>query len=287
MELQHIRFLKTCLEEKLTPKFTIHKYPKHLDDNMIRKMIEKQIKSEIKKHYSIINITNIKLYQFYQEMTTQLDFLQIEDIINNSKMLQRNKMEDEWRRKNGKLEQLRKEKKKREDSDEESKNEIHHIFHDRLTNLSKVHFNENEMKILNKSNKYAPKKEPSLRRTALEIEATIKGKPNERDISREIQQLLIGEEIKRDREKLQNGNKKKRRLKEEQKKETTTIQNIKKKVKNNQLIITKGDKNAGLVILDKNEYNVKTETFLNENNFRQIERNPTVTFNNKNLTAYH
>ena len=52
-----------------------------------------------------------------------------------------------------------------------------------------------------------------------------------------------------------------------------TLQNIKRNLKNNNIIHVKADK--GLVLVNKNEYINKTLEFIKENNFTEIKENPT------------
>ncbi|XP_045477870.1 uncharacterized protein LOC123683016 [Harmonia axyridis] len=58
-------------------------------------------------------------------------------------------------------------------------------------------------------------------------------------------------------------------------------QNIKEKLNNNDLIITKADKNAGLVILNKNLYIEQTLRFFEDNNIKELKNNPMLSYNGK------
>ena len=52
-----------------------------------------------------------------------------------------------------------------------------------------------------------------------------------------------------------------------------TLQNVKRKLKNNNIIHVIADN--GLVLINKNEYINKTLEFIKENNFTEIKKNPT------------
>ena len=56
--------------------------------------------------------------------------------------------------------------------------------------------------------------------------------------------------------------------------ENHIILNLKKKIKNNNLVITNADKGAGMVVVDRTEYNSKVTTFINNNQYTEINRNP-------------
>jgi hypothetical protein len=53
------------------------------------------------------------------------------------------------------------------------------------------------------------------------------------------------------------------------------MNNIKKKINQNQLIVTKANKGNTLVILRKVEYNNKIEEFITQNNFTKLPLNVT------------
>lgn len=64
---------------------------------------------------------------------------------------------------------------------------------------------------------------------------------------------------------------------------TTLIKHLKlfkEKIRDNNLIVTLGDKGAGTVILDRITYNKKASDFFMDNNIVEIKNNPTITFSN-------
>ena len=61
----------------------------------------------------------------------------------------------------------------------------------------------------------------------------------------------------------------------EERQKLKTLQNVKRKLKNNNIIHVKADKGNGLVLINKNEYINKTLEFIKENNFMEIKKNPT------------
>ena len=63
--------------------------------------------------------------------------------------------------------------------------------------------------------------------------------------------------------------------KSKQKQDNKTLKEIKNKVNNNNLIITKADKSQATVIIDKTDYIRKTEDFINNNDCIQLNKDPT------------
>ena len=61
----------------------------------------------------------------------------------------------------------------------------------------------------------------------------------------------------------------------EERQKLKTLQNVKRKLKNYNIIHVKADKGNGLVLINKNEYINKTLEFIKENNFTEIKKNPT------------
>ncbi|KAI5636419.1 hypothetical protein NE865_10839 [Phthorimaea operculella] len=58
-----------------------------------------------------------------------------------------------------------------------------------------------------------------------------------------------------------------------------TLRNIKKKIKDNDLIVTKADKGNTLIITTKVEYTQKVDEFLNSGQFQILKKDPTESFN--------
>ena len=63
-------------------------------------------------------------------------------------------------------------------------------------------------------------------------------------------------------------------LTKEERQKLKTLQNVKRKLKNNNIIHVKADKGNGLVLINKNEYINKTLEFIKENNFTEIKKKP-------------
>src|SRR5436190_23022811 len=56
------------------------------------------------------------------------------------------------------------------------------------------------------------------------------------------------------------------------------IQNIHQKLSNNNLILSKADKGNSIVILDKSNYLVKVNDFINNGNISELKSDPTPSF---------
>ncbi|XP_045474964.1 uncharacterized protein LOC123680889 [Harmonia axyridis] len=67
----------------------------------------------------------------------------------------------------------------------------------------------------------------------------------------------------------------------ETKENIKVVNNIKKKIRDNNLTVVKADKGSCMVILDRNLYINKVEEFMNENGFVKLDNNPTSRLINK------
>ncbi|XP_071051358.1 uncharacterized protein [Onthophagus taurus] len=118
------------------------------------------------------------------------------------------------------------------------------------------------MNILNKGHKYALTPTfLNLPKLAIDIEDMIRGAQEEETLKKDLIEIIKREERKKG-----------------QQPTNSDIKGIKEEEQN---ILTNADKNASLVILNKNDYLDKTLQFFNENNFTEIKRNPTYTFHAK------
>lgn len=84
--------------------------------------------------------------------------------------------------------------------------------------------------------------------------------PRKDHIRTECKQFLINE----DRKTAKHNHKNQQHAKHQK--------NIQRKIEGNDLISVKADKNAGLVILNRQEYIEKTEKFMSENNITKLKK---------------
>lgn len=146
-------------------------------------------------------------------------------------------------------------------------------FHPRFTNLSEVMFTEEEINTFNLGHKFSPyPNKIDLPCLAIDLELQTKKHPEYNNIASELTHLLRKHsnlEPVSSKEIMNSKNFQK------------NIEKIKEKLDSNNLIVTKADKNAGLVILNKSIYIEKTLQFFEDNNIKEIKNNPMLSYNNK------
>ena len=133
----------------------------------------------------------------------------------------------------------------------------HHTFHPRVINNTNIPFSNKEMRLLQKGLKYNihAKKKDWIQTQALEAETAITQLPtNERDVYRK----LVADRI--DRLQRQNPS-------HETHPEAKLINSIRKKLKENDAMITRADKGKSIVILRTHQYEIKLQEFLDDNEF--------------------
>lgn len=265
MELHHITFLKTCLREQLIPKFTRYSLPPHMKQSEMDRVRRKHMRQEIKQHYTKMNKVNMDLYTKYRTFAKQLHYIEIENIIQASKERMNEEKYTLYIRRNKKLECLRIDKK-----GHVPVNEQYYKFHDRVTNLSTTTFNDEEKNFLERGYKFAPSKITNTTGMALELEAAIRGNVDESEIRTELIPMLRKIEGTAMRQGGRVNNK-----------HEEVIKNIRHKIERNNLIVTTADKNAGMVILNKEDYIQKTNKFLTDNNYTELKKDPLNKFVNR------
>jgi len=138
-------------------------------------------------------------------------------------------------------------------------NKESHKFYNRVQNVSTIQFTEIELKLLNKGLQYNLQQQHKkwIEQLALEAETAI-SKLNilEQDHYRHLVANNIKNLITREQ-----------RPNTLYKEEWNTIKNIKNKIKEHNLIITKADKGKSIIIMEQHEYTQHIEEFIKENNY--------------------
>lgn len=171
-----------------------------------------------------------------------------------------------------KLHKLMSEKHKSYEQDTENK----HKFHTRTKNLTKINLNLNEIRVLDKGLKHnlgsSYNNANNLKQTIVDCERAIAFiHPAERNHTRH---LLL--------EKL---NKVKNNPLKVNQYEAKTIKNLKKKLKDNDILTLKADKGNAVVLMYKADYIEKTVDFLKTNNINEIKKDPTTKYQNNIKSA--
>jgi hypothetical protein len=145
-------------------------------------------------------------------------------------------------------------------------NKEFHKFYNRVQNLSVIQFTETELKLLNKGLQYnlQHKHKKWVEQLAVEAETAI-SKLN--ILEQDHYRYLVANNIKHLITRKQRNN-------TMNKEEWNIIRNIKEKIEEHNLIITRADKGKTIVIMEQQEYIQHIQEFINENNYTLMQRNP-------------
>ena len=262
----NINFNKTCLKNRLLPRYAHIKIPEY---NEAAKKTKTQaqiirIKNEIKFLYKKKEQLNTQLYYKHLQNanTWQKTWNIIEDTINEK--LQ-HEMKTTYLKQQQKLKNMEK---------SHTTTTKHNTNYTRVKNCTNTNFTQDEIQLLSKGLKYNLhyKNKKWIETLALEAETAI----TKLDITEQsYYRHVIAKQIKdiSNNKNTQNANNKNKR-------EWKIALNIKRKMLDNKLVITKADKGKTLVIITEEEYQQKIMKFIHENNFTLINKDPTQQYQN-------
>jgi hypothetical protein len=266
----HINFIKTCLAKNLTPTFAKIYRNSHIKEETRNKLQRKTLKQELRKHYAKLNEIDTNRYLVFKELTHVLNYAEIDNLIfkiNNEVQIATNNLAYRQKLKLKNLEASKINSIKQMAKHKTTITKTHN-FYDKFTNLSQTNFNTDEITLLNKGHKYAPKIIPTnLHMLAIDCEVaieSIKDQKQKDDIKNEIIATLT--QAQRHKFKLNNLI---------DKHESQIIKNIKTKITNNNLTCCLADKGAGIIIIETNEYHKKVNEFITNNKYIKIKKDPT------------
>lgn len=266
---ENIKFNKKCLDYGLVPNY-VNIRIKNNSNAAKKTLISAQIqwiKNEIKSLYCKKSLLNQLLFETHLELLNKLhpaqhDILstlesQVTSIINKKRDTQ-----------NKKIERLL------QTQIIQEKVSCKHKFFPTVTNLTKINFDKNEMKLLNKGMNFnfPNNKKTSFLQELFQAEAVIKSLQTEdvRNNTRVIVNRKAKALLKDPIQIKQTTNR--------YKSERQVATGIRDKLAANEAMITKADKGNSLVILYSYDYIDKVETFLNENKINKIDTDPTPNF---------
>ena len=264
-----IWYNKTCREQQLKPKYvSIKNKSNNILDKRTEKMaIRYRINQELKLLYAKKQKLNLTLYKTHligaHKWKTNWGIIQatIDDLL-------KLEAEEHYRKLNNKISRL-KQQQDRKTTQQQNKNRDTQQFYNRTENLTHINFSNEERALLDKGLQHSIAK--PIRKwwndTVMETEQAI------RKLDPQIQEpyrIIAAQKLQQ----IKQRNNTKSRTKTEEK-EYSTIKSIHKKLNQHNAMITKADKGKTTVIINKEEYNNKVMEFLLENNFKQINKDPT------------
>lgn len=209
---------------------------------MMKIITERWIKRETKKWYGKINVVNRLALMTYEYLTKELHHLEIEWIIEETNEMCNTKSQELKEKKKKKIERLREEQ---QHKNPEKKKEIQKSFAPRVVNMSKMSLKEEELELLNKGLKFAippDKEEEAKTRVLIDMEYQNTGDGN---LMTQCYEHLKTKPI-------QTGEKNTKRV----------ITNLKKRMAQQDTIITRADKSNAVVLMNKSDYKKKMEETL-------------------------
>jgi hypothetical protein len=260
-----IYFNKSCLEQKVTPKYAninikTSKYSEAAKRTETQTRILR-IKNEIKMLYKKKTILNKTLYTLHiKNANTCRNTWDI--IAQNIDNTLENLMKIKYNNINKKLEKLK-------GNNIGNKQQHNHTFYQRVYNLSNTTFTNDEIALLSKGLKYNLHYKPKqwLKTLAIEADTAI-------NLIAPHEQAYIRQTIANKLKILMNNERQTQSTKQESV-EKKLIRKIRSKLKQNNLIVTKADKGNTLVIMQQNDYHQKVDEFITQNQFVKIEDNYT------------
>ena len=262
---QHIWFIRRCIKEDKTPNFAKISTPYFVSREKKNRFQRSILNDEIKKHYRTINYLQSRLYHEDQNLMQQLNHVeliqfkyQISGLVENLRTLDK-------LRKINKIRKLA----KNTSPPTQDKNIVHN-FHARYTNLSGTTLTSREMDLLDKGHKYAIESRTNLALMSVELDASLLGNPEEETLRASLVHFL------KEQEEVNN-----RLCTNKITKDIYTLKLLRHKLRVNDVVVTMADKGGGLVLMDRSDYESKTITFLENNNFSKINRTPLKSIQNK------
>jgi hypothetical protein len=227
----------------------VNSHNKFITKRLTNQIHKTRIKNEIKFWYTKKSATNQILYNLH--LKNSKEWGNLWDIINQNITNKIDmKMNKKYNTLNNKLSKLREFK----DRTHTTNNQNKHTFYKRIENLSNVTFTDNKMQLLNKGLKYNLHHQHKkwIQTLAIKADTAI-------NLLADKDQSYTRQFVANNIQKLVN---KQKTLKEQRTtihtkrnhQEWNTLKNIKQKLNDNQLVVTKADKGNTLVILHKDDY---------------------------------
>ncbi|XP_072380863.1 uncharacterized protein [Diabrotica undecimpunctata] len=276
----NIWFVRQCISHQVTPTFAKVKTSKNVPDKEKQILEKKILKRELKKHYTKLHHINVNLKITYDQILQQHPWFLVNDSFNNIEDEVSRLQSTKKRNLTNKLNRLILQKQQRSTSTLLHKFSDHQ-FHPRVLNLSNTNFSEDELYFLGLGLKFSCQNfrlsDSVLGGFAVELDTLIEGMTNNADTKQYLRNscisLLQQQQCKYKRNFHRNHH--------NFKKQKDLLKSIKQKIYRDSLVLSKADKGNCVVILEQTQYIEKVESFLSDNSFVVLEKNPLNTFINK------
>lgn len=259
--LSKIWFNKQCMFKGITPKYAKVKINNNSDVAKKVKAISERlwVRLEIRHLYGKLNRYNRELVYKHLELYKMFSFIELEQILYEfGDRYINGKLESKNKKLQLKLEKLLKDKEKTDNKRKKIGN-----YAERVVNFSDVNFTLEEQELLEKGLKYAPPSSINREEMIVECEKItekIADEEHKKQIRHEVSDII---------EKAYKISQYKKKKSEEQIKRN--LNKLKRKIQENQLIVTKADKGNTTVIMCKHDYIKRTEEFIKEGPYKEIK----------------
>ena len=227
-----------------------------------KKAEETWLLTEIKKWFTVRDNVSVYLKLVHSCLTSVLhpvEFDVLDDQIRTSISEIMQKRRDTQASKLARLQQ------KKPHTPPENQQFSEHQFFKRVENLSDTQFSEEELALLNKGLKYCPggKHQNTVRELAIDAELALRnniaGKHKVAEIlQEEVRKTCIPRNA-----------------------ELATLAKVQTTLRDEQLVLSKSDKGTTTVIMSRTDYEEKVREFLNEDDFKLLDEDPTPQFQKK------
>lgn len=268
-----IWFINQCLKHKVTPNFAAIKTSRNVPLRFKSELETKLQKKELCIHYARLNHLNTELKILYDNIVQDVPFNLLQDSLNSLSDDITYLKHTKFQKVNKKLKSLIHNKQLRSNLvNIESGKFSDFKFHDRVKNLSNCAFTQAEINFLNNGLKYAlvtPLNTNLIEEFAVDIDSVLESLSLNPILKNTIKYSCFTS-LQANLQKFNNSSFLKTKLFNQQK----LIKSISTKINSHNLIVTKADKGNCLIIMNKLDYINKTESFLIENKFELLPRNP-------------
>lgn len=263
---RNIFFNRQCLKLNLVPKYVT--ITSNNNSTIARKSVEiaqrSWIKKEISRWYKTRDSLSFYIFVLHCQLTKKLHKAEWDFLDNKCRDQLYRKLSEKTVTQNRKLQRLI------EGQQPNPINNIdhHHQFADRVKNFSSITFSSRETDLLGHGTKYNKSSNlgsKELEGLACSIDSNWRVSQN-RILTNKCADIILQEKTRGITPKSKHT-------------EDVVVQKIKKKVKTNDLMILKADKGCTTVIMDRIEYLGKVNNFLTDNNFVEINSDPTTKIN--------
>lgn len=275
-------FLNQCINEHVTPTFARIRTSKNVPAELKVEMEHRIVRKEICKHYAKLDLLNLELKSTYDKISNTLSYDELQDFLNDVDDFVNFERQNKFQRVKNKLSTLIRNIINHGRNLARNNNKFSNFnFFNRIKNLSSTQFDDDEIELLRLGLKYSigsQLSERDLLHFAIELDVIIENISGDSKIKNQLRDDVNFSLFKFKRHKNNFS------ITTQQNNFNSTLKNIKSKIKHDNLIVSKADKGNCLVILDRVEYVHKVESFLTENNFKNIETCPLNKFIKKTKT---